>query len=84
MPQEQKPESSDRISVVTRQVARPESLARAEASLLASAPALPDTHIHIGRVELISVASPPPRAGGAGARPAMSLEDYLRRRDGRA
>ncbi len=42
-----------------------------------------DTHIHIGRVELISMTPVPARSTKAAAKPPMSLDEYLRRRDGR-
>jgi len=46
--------------------------------------AAPVTNIHIGRVELTSVAPLPRRAPGTPVKPPMSLDEYLRRRDGRA
>jgi hypothetical protein len=42
-----------------------------------------DIQIHIGRIEVIAV-PPAPRAAAATPRHAMSLDDYLKRRDGRA
>jgi hypothetical protein len=47
--------------------------------------ALPDVHIHIGRIELTAVTpAPVPRRQPQARRPAMPLDEYLRRRDGRA
>jgi hypothetical protein len=50
----------------------------------AASPA-PDVHIHIGRVELtaIAAAAAPRRESAANAKKPMSLEEYLRRRNGR-
>ncbi len=45
---------------------------------------VPQTHIHIGRVELVNLApAPVVRTTKPTARPPMSLEDYLARRDGK-
>jgi hypothetical protein len=52
----------------------------------ASAAETPDVHIHIGRIELTAIAAPaaPRRAPPANAKAPMSLDEYLRRRNGRA
>jgi hypothetical protein len=42
-----------------------------------------DIQIHIGRVEVVAVPQAAPSRATAPARKAISLEDYLRRRDGR-
>jgi hypothetical protein len=53
--------------------------------LSATAAPAPDVHIHIGRVELSAIAAPaPPRREPASAKQPMSLDEYLRRRNGRA
>ena len=41
----------------------------------------PDVHIHIGRIELTAVTAPPPRRPAPTTKPAMQLDEYLRRRD---
>ena len=45
---------------------------------------VPDVHIHIGRLELTAVTAPAPprRERAASSHKPMSLEEYLRRRDG--
>jgi len=46
-------------------------------------PAIPDVHIHIGRIELTALAAPAARREAPPAeRKPMSLEDYLGRRNG--
>jgi hypothetical protein len=47
-------------------------------------PAVDDIQIHIGRVEVIALAPAAARPAAPPARKAMSLDEYLRRRDGRA
>jgi hypothetical protein len=43
----------------------------------------PDVHIHIGRIEFTAVTAPPPRRQQASnAKPAMALDEYLKRRNG--
>lgn len=50
----------------------------------AVAPAVPDVHIHIGRVELTALQPPPPRpAPRREEKKPMSLDEYLKQRDGR-
>jgi hypothetical protein len=51
----------------------------------AGAAETPDVHIHIGRIELTAIAAPatPRRAPPASAKAPMSLDEYLRRRNGR-
>jgi hypothetical protein len=57
---------------------------RNEASSVgADAPA--DVHIHIGRIELTAVTTPPPqRREPAAVKTAMPLDEYLQRRNARA
>jgi hypothetical protein len=43
-----------------------------------------EIQIHIGRIEVIAAPPPPARAAAAPARRFTSLDDYLKRRDGRA
>jgi hypothetical protein len=43
-----------------------------------------DVQIHIGRIEVVAVPQAPPRPAPAPARKGLSLEEYLRQRDGRA
>jgi hypothetical protein len=44
-----------------------------------------EVHIHIGRIELTAVAPPaPPRRQSTPGKPAMSLDEYLQRRERRA
>jgi hypothetical protein len=64
-----------------RHSARPETNSHA-----AGAAETPDVHIHIGRVELTALAAPaaPRRKPPASTASPMSLDEYLRRRDGRA
>jgi hypothetical protein len=51
---------------------------------MTAAPAAPDVHIHIGRVELTALQPPAPRpAPRREEKKPMSLEEYLRQRDGR-
>ncbi len=51
----------------------------------ATAEPAPDVHIHIGRVELTAVATPAaPRREPPNAKKPMALDEYLRRRNGRA
>lgn len=58
--------------------------AREAAGFTRPAP-VPDVHIHIGRVELTAVTAPPPRRERAPApNNRMSLDEYLRRRNGGA
>ena len=46
--------------------------------------AAPDVHIHIGRIELTAVSPPAPaRRQPAAVKPAMPLDEYLQRRNGR-
>ena len=43
-----------------------------------------DVQIHIGRIEVVAVPQAPPRPAHSPARKGLSLEEYLRKRDGRA
>lgn len=65
--------------------ARRDSGAQLRASSDASAAAVPDVHIHIGRVELTALTAPaePRRKPARTAAATMSLDDYLRGRSGR-
>ena len=64
--------------------ARAAGPARDAAHLERPAP-IPDVHIHIGRIELTAVTAPPPRRERAAApNNTMSLDEYLRRRNGGA
>lgn len=63
---------------------RPESTRRGEPNPITPAPAVPDVHIHIGRVELTALQPPAPRPPPRREeKKPMSLEEYLRQRDGR-
>jgi len=46
--------------------------------------AMQDIEIHIGRIEVIAVPPPAPRVAAASPRRTMSLDDYLKQRNGRA
>ena len=61
------------------------TIARAHESAPEPATAAPDVHIHIGRIELTALqqAAAPRSPRRTAAKPAMSLEDYLRQRDTR-
>lgn len=76
-----KPVSADRMA--PSPTSRASRTAQTEPASFAAA-AAPDVHIHIGRVELTALQAPAPRpAPRREEKKPMSLEEYLRQRDGR-
>ena len=68
-------------ATLTPHLPRPTVLEPAQPSV--SKPAEPVVHVTIGRVEIRAVSTPPSPKRAAPSKPALSLSDYLQRRNGR-
>jgi hypothetical protein len=74
----------EQLRVAETQRSRDKSQDRVAAARASERDAFEDIQIHIGRIEVIAVPPPAPRATPAPARKSTSLDDYLKRRNGRA
>jgi hypothetical protein len=74
----------EQLRVAGTQRSRDKSQDRAATARASERDTFEDIQIHIGRIEVIAVPPPAPRATPAPARKSTSLDDYLKRRNGRA